>query len=171
MLVAISIAWIPLIQGMNNGQLFIYIQAVSAYLSPPIAMVFCMAVAWRRMTESGAFWGLMTGLAFGLVRMLLDFSYPSPLCMEVDARPAVVSHFHYMYFAAALFWTTGIVTFVVSLATKPGEDYRVREDVTTKLRSTSVTVTLFISVDSHYDFYEAQSRGSPRRRSQRGELA
>lgn len=125
MLVAISIAWIPLIQGMANGQLFIYIQAVSAYLSPPIAMVFCMAVSWRRMTESGAFWGLMTGLAFGLVRMFLDLSFPGPLCMDADARPAIVSQFHYMYFAAALFWTTGIVTFVVSLATKPGEDYRV----------------------------------------------
>ena len=124
-LVAISIAWIPLIQEMNNGQLFIYIQAVSAYLSPPIAMVFCMAVAWRRMTEPGAFWGLMVGLVFGLGRMLLDFSFPSPLCMDVDERPAVVSQFHYMYFAAALFWATGIVSFVVSLATKPGEDYRV----------------------------------------------
>ena len=125
MLVAISIAWIPLIQGMNNGQLFIYIQAVSAYLSPPIAMVFCMAVAWRRMTEPGAFWGLMVGLVIGLGRMLLDFSFPSPLCMEADERPAVVSKFHYMSFAAALFWATGIVSFVVSLATKPGEDYRV----------------------------------------------
>ena len=61
----------------------------------------------------------------GLGRMLLDFSFPSPLCMHVDERPAVVSQFHYMYFAAALFWTTGIVSFVVSLATKPGEDYRV----------------------------------------------
>ena len=128
MLVAISIAWIPLIQGMADGQLFIYIQALSASLPPPIAMVFCMAVSWRRMTEAGAFWGLMTGLLFGLVRMFLDFSFPSPLCMDVDARPVFISQFqslHYMYFAAALFWFTGIVTFVVSLLTKPVEDFRV----------------------------------------------
>lgn len=128
-LVAISILWIPLIQGMNNGQLFVYIQAISAYLSPPIAMVFCMAVVWKRMTESGAFWGLMVGLVLGAARMVSDFSFPSPRCMELDERPAFVAKFHYMYFAAVLFWMTGIVCFVISLFTEPGEDFRVRSSI------------------------------------------
>ena len=47
-LVVISILWIPLIQEMQGGQLFIYIQ------SPPIAMVFCMAITWRRMNEAAS---------------------------------------------------------------------------------------------------------------------
>ena len=50
-LVAISIAWIPLIQEMQGGQLYIYIQSIAAYLSPPIAMIFCMAIIWPRMNE------------------------------------------------------------------------------------------------------------------------
>ena len=33
--------------------------------------------------------------------------------------------FHYMYFATLLFWVTGIVAVIVSLATAPGEDYMV----------------------------------------------
>ena len=51
MLVAISIGWIPLIQEMQGGQLYIYIQSIAAYLSPPIAMIFCMAIVWPRMNE------------------------------------------------------------------------------------------------------------------------
>ena len=50
-LVAISIGWIPLIQEMQGGQLYIYIQSIAAYLSPPIAMIFCMAIVWPRMNE------------------------------------------------------------------------------------------------------------------------
>ena len=60
-LVAISIAWIPIIQQMQGGQLYIYIQSIAAYLSPPIAMIFCLAISWPRMNEAGAFWGLMIG--------------------------------------------------------------------------------------------------------------
>ena len=89
-LVGISILWIPIIQQMAGGQLYIYIQAVASYLSPPIAMVYCLAIAWPRMNEMGAFWSLMYGLTVGLVRMVLDFTYPEPLCLEVDHRPALV---------------------------------------------------------------------------------
>lgn len=50
-LVVISILWVPIIQQMQGGQLYVYIQAISAYLSPPIAMTFCMALTWKRMNE------------------------------------------------------------------------------------------------------------------------
>ena len=36
---------------MQGGQLYIYIQSIAAYLSPPIAMIFCMAIVWPRMNE------------------------------------------------------------------------------------------------------------------------
>jgi hypothetical protein len=32
----------------------------------------------------------MFGLLVGLVRMVLDFSYREPLCMEIDDRPFIV---------------------------------------------------------------------------------
>ncbi|KAG8158699.1 hypothetical protein JTE90_021122, partial [Oedothorax gibbosus] len=50
-MIVVSIAWIPVIQEMQGGQLFIYIQSVSAYLAPPIAAVYILAVLWRRMNE------------------------------------------------------------------------------------------------------------------------
>ena len=45
--------------------------------------------------------------------------------METDDRPWVVASVHYMYFAAGLFLTTGLVTVVVSLCTDPPRDYNI----------------------------------------------
>ena len=39
----------------------------------------------------GAFWALMVGLVIGIIRMVMDFAYPAPLCMNEDLRPALVS--------------------------------------------------------------------------------
>ena len=45
--------------------------------------------------------------------------------METDDRPWVVASVHYMYFAAGLFITTGLVTIVVSLCTDPPREYNI----------------------------------------------
>lgn len=118
-MVALSIAWIPVILQMQGGQLFLYIQAVSAYLSPPIATIYILAVFWKRVNEQGAFWGLIAGFSTGIVRMILDFTYPEPGCGEVDTRPAVIAKVHYMYFALVLFLVTTITSVIISYATNP----------------------------------------------------
>ncbi|XP_055214578.2 sodium/glucose cotransporter 4 isoform X2 [Gorilla gorilla gorilla] len=118
-LVVISILWIPIIQSSNSGQLFDYIQAVTSYLAPPITALFLLAIFCKRVTEPGAFWGLMFGLGVGLLRVILEFSYPAPACGEVDQRPAVLKDFHYLYFAILLCGLTAIVIVIVSLCTTP----------------------------------------------------
>ncbi|XP_060061914.1 sodium/glucose cotransporter 4 isoform X2 [Erinaceus europaeus] len=118
-LVIISILWIPIIQSSNSGQLFDYIQSVTSYLAPPITALFLLAIFCKRVTEPGAFWGLLFGLAVGLARMILEFSYPAPACGEVDRRPPVLKDFHYLYFAILLCGLTAIVIVTVSLCTTP----------------------------------------------------
>ncbi|XP_042236087.1 sodium/glucose cotransporter 4-like [Homarus americanus] len=122
-LVAVSVAWVPIIEEVQSGQLFIYIQKIGAYLAPPIACVYTMAVLWKRMNEQGAFWALMLGLVVGAIRMAVDFSYQPPACWEHDDRPLLVQ-LNFMYFAMLLFWVTAITGMVVSLLTEPPEDYR-----------------------------------------------
>ncbi|XP_005050118.1 PREDICTED: sodium/glucose cotransporter 4 [Ficedula albicollis] len=118
-LVVISILWIPIVQSANSGKLFDYIQSIGSYLSPPITALFILAIFWKRVNEPGAFWGLMAGLAAGLARMILEFSYSAPACGEVDKRPAVLKDVHYLYFALILFALTAIVIIIVSLCTTP----------------------------------------------------
>ncbi|KAM3598036.1 uncharacterized protein V6R79_012603 [Siganus canaliculatus] len=117
-LVGVSVLWIPVVQASQAGQLFIYIQSISTYLQPPVSIVFIMGCFWTRTNEKGAFWGLVIGLTVGCIRMLLDFIYPTPPCYEVDDRPAVLKHVHYLYFSTMLSFLTLVVVVVISLATE-----------------------------------------------------
>ncbi|XP_035317149.1 sodium/glucose cotransporter 4 [Cricetulus griseus] len=121
-LVVISILWIPIIQSSNSGQLFDYIQSITSYLAPPITALFLLAIFSKRVTEPGAFWGLTFGLAVGIVRMILEFSYPAPACGEVDRRPAVLKDVHYLYFALLLCGLSAIITVLISFCTEPIPD-------------------------------------------------
>ncbi|KAM5152151.1 sodium/myo-inositol cotransporter 2 isoform 1-T1 [Mantella aurantiaca] len=118
-LVVVSILWIPLVQASQGGQLFIYIQSISSYLQPPVAVVFIAGCFWKRTNEKGAFWGLTIGLVVGLIRMVLDFVYPAPQCDQPDVRPGVVKYVHYLYLSMILALLTLIVVVVVSLCTEP----------------------------------------------------
>lgn len=117
-LVVVSVLWIPIVQASQGGQLFIYIQSISSYLQPPVAIIFLLGCFWKRTNEKGAFWGLAIGLLIGCIRMVLDFVYPTPLCYEEDNRPGVLKYVHYLYFSILLSFLTLVVVVVVSLATE-----------------------------------------------------
>lgn len=55
-LVALSVVWIPILQSSSGGQLYIYIQAVTSYLAPPVTAVFVLAVFWPRANEQVHAW-------------------------------------------------------------------------------------------------------------------
>jgi solute carrier family 5 (sodium/myo-inositol cotransporter), member 3 len=119
-MVAVAIAWIPVVMNAQGGQMFIYIQEVTVYLSPPIAAAFLLGVLWPRCNEKGAFWGLMFGFAAGMTRLVLMIVYRGPEhCGDEDTRPSFISNGHFMYFALLLFWATIVVCVLISLLTKP----------------------------------------------------
>ncbi|XP_052628525.1 sodium/glucose cotransporter 5 isoform X2 [Harpia harpyja] len=118
-LVALSVVWIPILQSSSGGQLYVYIQAVTSYLAPPVTAVFVLAVFWPRANEQGAFWGLMAGLVLGLARMGLELAYPVPRCGVPDQRPWLLADIHYLHFAVLLCAVTGAVMVGGSLLTPP----------------------------------------------------
>uniref|UniRef100_A0A8C3VTD9 Sodium/myo-inositol cotransporter 2 n=1 Tax=Catagonus wagneri TaxID=51154 RepID=A0A8C3VTD9_9CETA len=119
LLVLVSILWIPAIQASQGGQLFIYIQSISSYLQPPVAVVFILGCFWKRTNEKGAFSGLILGLLLGLIRLVLDFVYGQPRCDQPDERPAVVRDIHYLYFSMILSSVTLVTACTVSCCTAP----------------------------------------------------
>lgn len=60
---AVSVAWLPVVQAAQGGQLFDYIQSVSSYLAPPVSAVFVLALFVPRVNEKvrracpGELWG------------------------------------------------------------------------------------------------------------------
>ena len=50
-MIGVAIAWVPVVKEMQGGQIFIYIQEITNYLAPPVAMVFLLGVLWPRCNE------------------------------------------------------------------------------------------------------------------------
>ncbi|KAL7847952.1 hypothetical protein AOLI_G00226700 [Acnodon oligacanthus] len=121
-LIGISIAWIPIVQTAQSGQLFDYIQSVTSYLAPPIAAVFTLAIFCKRVNEQGAFYGLLIGLAIGLSRMITEFVYGTGSCVVPSNCPDIICGVHYLYFGLILFGVSLIVVLGISLMTKPIDD-------------------------------------------------
>ncbi|CAH8526461.1 unnamed protein product [Dicrocoelium dendriticum] len=92
--------------------------AVSAYLAPPVAAVYLLAVLWPRSNELGAFSALMFGLLLGITRLILSVIYSDPICGELDTRPLIVGKLHYMYFGFGSFASTLLIMVVVSFIGK-----------------------------------------------------
>ncbi|NXJ92316.1 SC5AA protein, partial [Corythaixoides concolor] len=126
-LVALSVVWIPILQSSSGGQLYVYIQAVTSYLAPPVTAVFVLAVFWPQANEQGAFWGLMAGLALGLARMGLELAHPVPRCGVPDRRPWLLADIHYLHFAALLCIATGAVVVGGSVLTPPPPPARLKD--------------------------------------------
>ncbi|XP_027882095.1 sodium/glucose cotransporter 1-like [Xiphophorus couchianus] len=121
-LIGVSIAWIPVVQSAQSGQLFDYIQSIISYLAPPISAVFLLAIFCKRVNEAGAFYGLIVGLIVGLTRMITEFAYGTGNCVSPSDCPAIICGVHYLYFGLILFTITCIVIVGVSLITKPIDD-------------------------------------------------
>src|SRR2546427_12683972 len=70
-LVLLGVLWVPFIR-LINAQLFIYLQAVQAYISPPIAVCFIFGILWTRVNGTGAITTLMSGFVLGSARFVCE---------------------------------------------------------------------------------------------------
>ncbi|XP_030058032.1 sodium/myo-inositol cotransporter [Microcaecilia unicolor] len=153
-MVFISIAWVPIIIEMQGGQMYLYIQEVADYLTPPVAALFLLGIFWKRCNEQGAFCGGMVGFVLGALRLILAFVYRAPECNQPDDRPSFIKKVHYMYIGTALFWITGIVAVIVSLLTAPPKKEQIR--TTTFWALTSKTIKQ--SIPAEKDLYEGSKK-------------
>ena len=70
-MVLLGLLWVPFIH-LISSQLYIYLQSVQAYISPPIASCFILGILWPRMNSQGAISSLMTGFVLGTVRFVAE---------------------------------------------------------------------------------------------------
>lgn len=70
-LVVLGLLWVPFIK-LLSSQLYIYLQSVQAYISPPIAACFILGILWTRLNGAGAISALLTGLVLGSLRFVLE---------------------------------------------------------------------------------------------------
>jgi SSS family solute:Na+ symporter len=119
-MVGLGLAWIPFM-GYISSQLYVYLQSVQAYISPPIAAVFLLGVFWPRATGAGALAALLTGFVLGAARFALELRYAG---QEIEAGLLhTFVRMNFLHFAVVMFVVCLAVLVAVSLAT-PAPDRR-----------------------------------------------
>src|SRR5581483_7725952 len=122
-MVLLSILWVPFISKLSS-QLFIYLQSVQAYISPPIAACFMLGILWPRLNGAGAISSLLAGFGLGAVRFIAEVLHPSGGHYSSGIWEWLV-HMNFLHYAIVMFVICSAVLVMVSLATRPPEKWRV----------------------------------------------
>ncbi len=114
-LVGMGLAWLPLI-GLMSNQLYLYLQSVQAYISPPIAAVFLAGLLWKRANGTGALSALLTGFVLGGARFVLEIAVKAGVLTQGFFYDYATLNF--LHFAVLLFAISTLVLVTVSLTTQ-----------------------------------------------------
>ena len=120
-MVGLGILWVPFISYLST-EVYIYLQSVQAYVSPPIAAVFLFGIFWPRANRYGAITALGAGAVLGGTRFILELNRTSVLAQMFG--PLVTMNF--LHFAVVLFVISSLLLVGVSLATEPTNLARLR---------------------------------------------
>ncbi|MBE0539490.1 MAG: sodium/solute symporter [Ignavibacterium sp.] len=115
-MILLGLLWIPFIGILSDDRMYVYLQSVQAYLSPPIAAIFLFGIFWKRVNGKGALASLLTGLFLGGFRLVIEIQNKiEPLSNTLLHNIASINFLH---FAIFLFIFSSAVLIFVSLATE-----------------------------------------------------
>lgn len=106
-----GILWIPLMKSIS-GELYHYLQSVQAYIAPPIAAVFLLGLFWKRINAPGALTALISGLIFGMGRLVAELNKDS-----LGGFLYTYASMNFLHFAIFLFLGCIALMVIVSLLT------------------------------------------------------
>ena len=113
LMVVLSLAWIPFMDRIS-GQLWIYLQSVQAYVSPPIAVVFLLGIFWKRINGQGAITSLLAGFVLGTARFILEVYFAGE---KLTGFLGWFVGMNFLHFAILLFAVCVVILITVSLLT------------------------------------------------------
>jgi len=120
LLVGFGLLWIPFMKYFSN-QLFLYLQSVQAYISPPIAAVFLFGIFWKRLNSKGAIASLVTGLVLGMIRFGAELMKD-----QLTGFMRYVAEINFLHFAIILFGICTAVLVLVSLASERPDPEKIK---------------------------------------------
>jgi SSS family solute:Na+ symporter len=120
LMVVLGLLWVPFIH-LISSQLYIYLQSVQAYISPPIASCFILGILWTRLNAQGAISSLLTGFGLGAVRFVLEIM--DRASGGGFANPAIrwLIDLNFLHYAILMFVICSLVLVGVSLMTPAPE--------------------------------------------------
>src|SRR5438552_4385790 len=111
-MVLLGLLWVPFIH-LLSAQLYIYLQSVQAYISPPIAACFVFGILWPRLNGQGAISSLLVGFVLGASRFVLEVLDKTAQYKSGAIRWLVDMNF--LHYAIFMFVVCSIVLIGVSM--------------------------------------------------------
>jgi SSS family solute:Na+ symporter len=116
-MVVLGLLWVPFIH-LISSQLYIYLQSVQAYISPPIAACFVLGILWPRLNGAGAITSLLTGFCLGAARFVMELKDRAAGGHYFTSGPAYwLVNMNFLHYAIFMFVICSGVLIAVSLAT------------------------------------------------------
>jgi len=103
-----------------SGTLYLYLQSVQSYISPPIAAAFLLGVFSRRITATAAVSGMIGGFLLGMLRLLAELNKAS-----LGGALLAFASINFLHFAALLFLLCVAWMVVVSRFTRAPSDAQI----------------------------------------------
>jgi SSS family solute:Na+ symporter len=89
-----AIAWIPIIESTSSG-LYLITQNVQNHIAPALAAVLLMAIFSKRSNGEGALAGMIVGIFFGFVHLILNLAFSGTCDDDFDAGGKTNSYRHW----------------------------------------------------------------------------
>ena len=119
-MVLLGLLWVPFIHYISS-QLYIYLQSVQAYISPPIAACFVLGILWPRLNGSGAITSLLTGFVLGAARFILELADRAGGGQLESTSVGWLIKMNFLHYAIFMFVICSLVLVGVSMVTPAPE--------------------------------------------------
>src|SRR6201997_1684589 len=119
-MVLLGLLWVPFIHYISS-QLYIYLQSVQAYISPPIAACFVLGILWPRLNGQGAVSSLLAGFVLGATRFVLELADRGTGGHFTSSLVRWIVDMNFLHYAIFMFAVCSLVLVGVSLATPAPE--------------------------------------------------
>ncbi len=125
--VTLGIFWIPVMEKVQGGGLYQYLQNVQGYVAPPITAVFLLGLFWKRVNSAGAVWGLSVGFILGMIKLTIQtFFGAGENQIHEPALLAAIGDFNAYYATGVLAAISAAIIIGVSLVTPPPSEESIR---------------------------------------------
>ena len=124
--VVIAILIVPLVK-IISSQIYLFLQSVQAFVSPPITAVFLFGLFSKKINSKTAFITLIIGEAIGLSRLLLELL--NNIGMQMPAFLIWILGISFLHFAVFLFIVSIAIILVLNMSSA-----KIINDFTTFLR-------------------------------------
>ncbi len=115
-MVLLGLLWVPFIHYISS-QLYIYLQSVQAYISPPISACFILGILWPRLNGTGAISSLLTGFVLGASRFVLEIADRASGGRFESSAVRWLIDMNFLHYAIFMFVVCSVVLIAVSLMT------------------------------------------------------